>query len=379
MFESGLRKRMGFVFVCALVLALIVGFGKEAASQTGPWPAPGWKPPVYLLVRCSSAGGTGYAVTNAIITAIENSTGVKWAAPPTDDTLAQFAPIKKGQAMGTTIMADEVQLAIQGAMMFKDAGWPPQSLRMIWFGAPQPQGWLAKGVSGVKSLNDMVGKRVARTPAGSQDDFAYFGLFAYTKAHPDFVDLSWDNLKGVPVAEYDQGMDAVMTGAADVGVFSGLTATTLEAAAAPGGVNWIPLPNKTANDKKAWAAFQEVVPCYGPSHWEGTIANASKEKPVDIWEAIYHWITYDFLDENVAYWTTMQIHMNYDKFKDKHAMAKYWNIDFALSDNSVQGWFVPWHPGSVRYFKDIGRWTPAMQARQEQNLRKFPQTNTKTP
>ena len=90
-------------------------------------------------------------------------------------------------------------------------------------------------------------------------------------------------------------------------------------------------------------------------------------------------ITYNFLDRNLAYWITMQIHKNYDLFKDKHVQLKWWYIDFALSDNNMQGWFVPWHPGSVRYFKDIGRWTPAMQAKQDQNLKKHPQTNTRTP
>jgi len=276
--------------------------------------------------------------------------------------------------------ADEVYMAMEGMMLFKDAGWPPQSLRMAWFGSRVPQGWLAKGNSGIKTLNDMVGKRVTQTPPGSADELIYNAIFAYTKAHPDFVDLSWDNLKPVPVSEIDHGMDALMSGAADVAIFTANTATTQEAASAPAGINWINLPNKTAADKKAWDAFLSVLPCNGPSHWEDTIPTASKDKPADLWEFHHVLVSYDFApDENLAYWLTMQIDKNFNLFREKHVQLKYWNIDFALSPDNLSHWFVPWNKGSIRYFKDIGRWTPAMQARLEEILKKYPQTNTKTP
>ena len=70
---------------------------------------------------------------------------------------------------------------------------------------------------------------------------------------------------------------------------------------------------------------------------------------------------------------------NFNLFREKHVQLKYWNIDFALSPDNLSHWFVPWTKGSIRYFKDIGRWTPAMQARLEEILKKYPQTNTKTP
>ncbi len=347
-----------------------------APTPAGPWPATGWKPPVSLVWRTSGAGGTGYNLTTAQGAAIEDATGVKIAVVPTDTTLAQFDPIRKSREQFGAFPGDEIWLALEGKMMFDAKGWGPQSIRALWFGVPTPQGWATQADSGIKTLKDVVGKKVARSPIDSQDEILIQAIFAYTSSHPSYVTLSWNNVKAVPVSGFDEGQDAVLTGAVDVGIVSANSGTAFEIASSIHGLNWIPLPNETAADKTAWEAFRKVNPVFGPSKWTDTVAAAKPDKPAYIWAAHRHIVAYDFYpDDNTAYWFTMQIHQTYDKYKDKHAQLKNWTIDTAL--NNSGNWYVPWHSGSIRYFKDIGRWTPKHQEVQDALLKRYPQTNTK--
>ena len=105
-----------------------------------------------------------------------------------------------------------------------------------------------------------------------------------------------------------------------------------------------------------------------------TVPGASPDKPAHVWAWNYQVACYDDIDENLVYWFTKQLHENYNDYKDKHAILKDWTAEHNLSS---QAWKIPRHKGHVRYFKDIGMWTPEMEARQRELLAKYPQTMTR--
>jgi len=45
-------------------------------------------------------------------------------------------------------------------------------------------------------------------------------------------------------------------------------------------------------------------------------------------------------------------------------LDKATNKEYTLPDVFV----IPWHPGAIRYFKEIGWWTPAHDAQQQKML-----------
>jgi TRAP-type uncharacterized transport system substrate-binding protein len=63
--------------------------------------------------------------------------------------------------------------------------------------------------------------------------------------------------------------------------------------------------------------------------------------------------TMDSLPEQVAYLITKTVMSHYDDFKLVHEDAKYWT-----AKESLRHFSVPFHPGAVRYYKEIGAWTP---------------------
>ena len=68
-------------------------------------------------------------------------------------------------------------------------------------------------------------------------------------------------------------------------------------------------------------------------------------------------ITYADRDEQMAYDLTRLLHVNFEEYKDAHSFA----IGFAL-DRQVFDWIVPYHAGSIRYFREIGVWTEEYEA-----------------
>ncbi len=48
------------------------------------------------------------------------------------------------------------------------------------------------------------------------------------------------------------------------------------------------------------------------------------------------------------------IHLHYDEFKDADPGAIGWALDRQLKQ-----WVVPWHQGTVKYFRELGVWGEA--------------------
>ena len=57
---------------------------------------------------------------------------------------------------------------------------------------------------------------------------------------------------------------------------------------------------------------------------------------------------------------------NYDLYKDNHAWCKYMTLDTTME--VVETYYVPAHDGLVKYLQEKGLWTPAHEARQQQNI-----------
>jgi len=56
---------------------------------------------------------------------------------------------------------------------------------------------------------------------------------------------------------------------------------------------------------------------------------------------------------------------NFDSYKDNAPGAKGWNID-----NQNFEWILPYHDGSVKFFKEIGKWSDAAQKHQDRLVKR---------
>ena len=72
----------------------------------------------------------------------------------------------------------------------------------------------------------------------------------------------------------------------------------------------------------------------------------------------------DTSDELLAYSTVRVMHENYETYKNNAPGASGWRIDRQKFEQA----FVPFHPGAIRYYKEIGAWTPEAEANNQKNL-----------
>jgi len=355
------------IAVFLLALAFISTAGKVFAQTQG------WTPPKGIVIRTTTPGGTGFAETSAIGAAIKKATGVNVATAPTDSTLGQLLPIKQGDAVATWYTGDEVTYARDGTSMF--AEWGPQSLRMLWFGTALPQGFATQKKSGIKSISDIIGRKVAQVPADDSDNISYDALFAYSKANPDVADLSWDKLKPVKVSGFAAGQSALLSGAVEVAIMSATSATAQELASSMSGIRWISLDYETENGKKGWEAWKELKPYDVPLHATNETLAAGVRSAADAaW--IFGWpflvVGYDFYpDNNLAYWLVKTMAETHNLYKDNHPQLRDWTVENMF--NNIEQWMVPLHEGAIRYYKEIGVWSDKAQAQHEKLLKLFPE------
>ena len=71
------------------------------------------------------------------------------------------------------------------------------------------------------------------------------------------------------------------------------------------------------------------------------------------------------MDPDVVYGVVKAIFDHTDEFKDAHPQAKYWSLTHRPVADAV-----PYHEGSIRYFKEKGLWTDNAQAYQEMMLKR---------
>jgi len=303
---------------------------------------------------------TGFASGTAMVETFEEATGVKITTTPGAKTKDRAVLLKNGTADVCWMTALDVLFALKGIEDF--AEWGPQSYRSAWQGGEIPQGIAVQADSGIKTWADLKGRRVASYPT-------YAVVQLYTESGLAFGNLTWADVVETPVSSAQGGFRAVIEGAVDAAFFTGVSSASAELEASIHGIHWLPMP---ASDKAGWARVAQINPAFFPVA-STIVPGSSADNPVDLWAYNYQITTYDTADPNLIYWFTKQIHVNYDAYKDKHAFLPKWTIEHALEWDA---WFVPWHEGSIQYFKDIGLWTTQHDVKQKKLLGQWPQVYT---
>jgi TRAP transporter TAXI family solute receptor len=347
--NQGIGKLFGVVLVVGGFLCWGAGF---AFPQT-PKGFADWKPKsLTLLVQ--SVGGTGHATGTAVASAITDATGVKVAPIPSSKALERTELLRSKKA---NIFMDNSASTTQrwyGTLELNRDEFGPQKIRALWVCGPQTAGYLTQKDSGIKKVADIKGKRITECPG-------YDSFNQYLWALVAFANLTLKDVEITKFPNYAGAGKSISQRKADVTWQTTTAAGSYEAASSPGGIYWIPLPPE---DKAGWARLQKVCPFFFPAKAKSG-AGISAENPVDIMRYTFVFTSYPWLNEKMAYWFTKEMHLLYDQYKGKHKYLASWTIDECLN---VGAGVIPFHPGSIVYFKEIGRWTPELEKWQQERL-----------
>lgn len=230
-------------------------------------------------------------------------------------------------------MNNITEYAYKGLEMFK--GHPVPILRGIASLIPEPIQNLVRADSGINSIADLKGKRVAVGPPGSGNEvnarmlLSGFGL-DYNDIKPLFL-------------SYAEAANHFKDRLIDCASFTtGIGTSAIQEIATTQNVKLISLTETEVADlqKKFPFFVRFVIPA-------GTYRG--QDKDVLTVTTMSTLVCRADLDEELVYQCTKALFENLDVMKRAHAMGKMISLDTALN-----GLTIPLHPGAERYYKEVG-------------------------
>jgi hypothetical protein len=224
--------------------------------------------------------------------------------------------------------------AVRGAEGW-DREYPVRSVMTL---APNVALFIARAGSGITRIADLAGKRVVIGPAGA--GFEYFVrpiLQAHGVSYDDFTALN---------ATQAATVDMLADGSADVVFIGGAVPTaSITQAAASMDLTFIPF------DDQPKAQLIENYLFFRPA----TIPPGTYRNQTTAFEGLdtgsMHLITSTDEDEQRVYDVTKMLWEHRDEVTAKHPAGRAINPANVVRDTGT-----PYHPGAIRYFREIGIW-----------------------
>ena len=311
-------------------------------------------PPMMVFASYETNTGT-YPLGVAITNAIESKTGSKIRIVPTMTDAGKAQLLRSKEAHYTIIGGGTAWFMYSGNADFKTPDWGPQPLRVLWTGGTLGFGFMTRADSGIKQLSDLKGKRVYYVPGAH-------GPNSYNEAYLAFGGLTWKDVQQVKMPSYGAALKAVKEGAVDGGATSVTAPGARELEASNHGLYFLPTPRA---NKKGWENMLKVAPYWFPDI-ATTGAGITPAKPLEMPHYSTFVLAYSWMDDDLAMEITKAINESYDTYSAGMPALKRWTM--AEFEKQLTNSFMPMHPGTIKYLKQLGKWTPEFDAWQKKTL-----------
>lgn len=229
------------------------------------------------------------------------------------------------------------------------AGKPCKNLRMVMVGPTLFGGFMAATSSGMTKVSDLKGKRVPGKFPGSAAflDDTTLALAA--------GGLTWNDVNVLPVAGIRENYQAFMDGqvdAANASVGSGIVG---QADAKHRGVRFLTLP--PAGPEVNAAMEKLKVGYYAITLKKGSYTGVLDDTTV--WAKDITINTNPSASVDAVYALTKILWERVRELDSMHQSNATWTHQTMTSDRII----APLHDGAIKFFKEIGQWNPALEAK----------------
>lgn len=299
-------------------------------------------------------GTGGYSQAVAIGSILQRTYKVNLRVIPGRNDVSRLATLR-GNRVHFSAGGSEAVYAQEGILNFAAKIWGPQPIRAVLsnFSDSCSFNFATAADADIFTPADVKGKRVTFVQGSPSLNNATAALLSY-------ANLTWNDVIPVEVGGYNASIDAVLNNRADVVGGACNSPPFLRIEASPRGLRFVPFPH---NDADAVARVRARLPWY--------VAHIATEGPtlppegMEVFTSAYPFLVgLDTTDETMVYNLVKVMHEHFDEYKNSAPGAAGWIIDRQKLDQA----FVPYHPGAIRYFRDIGVWTPEAEAKHQENL-----------
>jgi len=323
-------KRIGLLTLIAticLALGLMVSPTPVVAKMT--------------FVTIGTGGITGvYYPTGGAICRIVNKKrkvyGIRCTVESTGGSVFNVNAIMTGDLEFGVVQSDRQYQAMKGLAEWKDKG-PQKDLRAVFAVHPESVTLVAADDAGIKSINDLRGKRVNIGNPGSGQ--RQNSIDALTNAGIDYKkDLKAEGVKAAeaPGLLQDGRIDAFFY---TVGHPSG---AIKEATAGRRKVHFVPISGLDKLVKKYPTYMKLTIPIK-------LYPGATNTKDVSTFGVKATFVTSAKVPDRVVYAITKEVFDNFESFKKLHPAYQV-----LTKENMLEGMSAPIHPGAMKYYKESG-------------------------
>jgi hypothetical protein len=283
---------------------------------------------------------------------ITSHTAMKASDRPFTGYMAWVPLMDNGELDMGIVTSPESDTAYTGQGPYKQ---PLKNLRVMSVGASVLLSYVVRADSGIKTMAELKGKRVAIDRASYVTK-----VENETCVQAAGLDLKKD-ITAVPVAGVAELMYSIMDGRADAGWASVGSSQVKEVSGRVGGVRWLSLAG--GPDDAAAKLLKEKV---AGSRIVQIKAGQDPDVKNDAWildTPIYLATHKNFSDEAV-YQALKVALQNQQELVSVHPVFKGWTAKGSVSPDAA----IPYHPGAIRYYKEVGLWSDAMDQAQKKLL-----------
>ena len=309
-----------------LIIALSVGLALAGAAQAQQ----------FFRIGTGGTAGTYYPVGGMIANAVSQPGKIVATAQASNGSVANVSGIAGGAMESGFSQSDVATWAQKGTGLYEGKPNVP-GLRLIANLYPESVHVVVKKGSGIKSVADLKGKRVALDEPGSgtlvnaRAILAAYGI-KESDIKPEYIkpNQAGDKMK-------DGSLDAFFfTGGAPAGAIA-------ELASAGGGIDILPIDGAPAE------ALRKSSPFFSPD-----VIAADTYKGVGAVTTLAvgaQWVTSDKADLNTVYEITKAL---FGEAAQKQLAAGHAKGKFITKENAVKSAGIPFHPGAEKYYREVG-------------------------
>jgi TRAP transporter TAXI family solute receptor len=320
------RIKWNYLVIVGLIVSLSFAASNASAQKRQ-----------FLSVGTAPPGGAFFVVGGAIAQVVSNHTGdLNWevSAEATKGTQENIRRLAKSELEFALANAAISYFAVRGEGAWKGE----QPIRVVMTLAPNVALFITPQSSGVKRLSDLKGKRAVVGPAGA--GFEYFLepiLAAHGVSYQDFSPLHNTQAGAV---------DMLADGSAAAAFLGGAVPTSsITRASASQNIFFIPF------DDTAKQSLFENYPFFNAVVIPSGTYRGQDEPFHGMNVGAMHLITAANLDAETVYQFTKILYEQRAEVVKTHPAGRAINPKNVVKDTGT-----PFHPGSIRYYKEIGIW-----------------------
>jgi hypothetical protein len=303
------------------LLSTLLGFGQATAQQ-------------HLRIGTGGTAGTYYPMGVLVASVVSQTGKIIATAQSSNGSLGNVISVSSGSLESGFSQADVASWAHAGTGIFE--GKPRLGgLRLIANMYPESIQIVVKNDKGIKTVADLKGKRVALDEAGSgtlisaRQVLAAYGL-TESDIQPEYI-------------KPNQAGDKLKAGTLDAFFFTGGAPAKAISDLVTVGIELLPIDGPQAQRMRKASPFL-IADTIAAGTYPGIAATPTLSVGAQ-------WVTRDTVDAELVYQAVKSLYSaaGQQALSEGHVKGRY--ITLA---NAVQGAGIPYHPGALRFYREVG-------------------------